>query len=95
MKNAIKKLAMADPELAGTVFERLEEKDIAISSALAEMMVDETLWGLSREICFGHAVAEGYLKLVGEVDPGDIYLYRGLVRDAGLHGSTFGKIMAI
>ena len=92
MRNAIKKLAMADPELAGIVFDRLEGKDI--SSASAEMMVDETLWGLSREVCFGHAVAKGYLKLLGEVDPGDLYLYRALVRDAGLRGPTFGKIMA-
>jgi len=94
MRNAIKKLAVADPELAGIIFERLEAKETDISSALAEMMVDETLWGLSREICFGHAVAEGYLKLAGEVDPGDLYLYRALVRDAGLRGPTFGKIMA-
>ena len=85
---------MADPEFAGTVLERLEGKEKPVSSALASMLVDETLWGLSREIYFGYAVAEGYLKLIGEVDSGDIYLYRGLVRDAGSRGPTFGKVMA-
>jgi len=94
MKNAIKQLALVDPELADNVLERLEEKEKPVSSDSAGMLVDETLWGLSREIYFGYAVAEGYLKLIGEVDPADIYLYRGMVRDAGLRGPTFGKIMA-
>jgi hypothetical protein len=94
MKNAIKQLALVDPELADNVLARLEGKEKPVSSDSAGMLVDETLWGLSLEICFGYAVAEGYLKLIGEVDSGDIYLYRGMVRDAGLRGPTFGKIMA-
>lgn len=94
MKNAIKQLALADPELAGTVLERLKQKERPVPSGLADMLVDETLWGLSKEIGFGYAVAEGYAKLIQEVDSGDIYLYRGMIRDAGLRGPTFGKIMA-
>ncbi len=94
MQNAVKQLALADPELAAAVLKGLEEKETPVSSSSAAMLVDETIWGLSREISFGYAIAEGYLKLIGRIDPGDIYLYRGLVRNAGLRGPTLGRIMA-
>jgi hypothetical protein len=59
------------------------------------MLVDETLWGMSSEISFGHAIAEGYIKLVGNINHDKLLQYRDLTRKAGKVGPTFGRLFAI
>jgi hypothetical protein len=56
------------------------------------MLVDETLWGLSREIYFGYAVPEGYLNLIGEVDSGDTYLWVWMI-DSFCSGTNWPNII--
>jgi len=59
------------------------------------MLVDETLWGLSSEISFGHAIAEGYVKLIEKINFDKLLQYCELTRKAGNVGPTFGRLMAI
>ncbi len=85
-------LAVADPDLAGRVNALLADKPASVADR--EMIVEETLDALGREITFGRAVAEGLARLVGEVDRHRIDRYRHRVREAGATGPTLGTLMA-
>jgi len=90
----LKHLAIADPDLAGSVQTLLEQKPSPVSPADTALLVNETLWALSEEISFGQAVARGYAELSGEVEDQKIECYRDLVRRFGRQGPTLGRIMA-
>ena len=94
-ENPLKLLAVADPDLADTVSAGLKNKKRPVSSENIKMLVDETLWGMSSEISFGHAIAEGYIKLIENVNHDKLLQYRDLTRKAGKVGPTFGRLMAI
>ena len=94
MKDLIRQLSIADPELAETVQAALRQKSSPVSFQDTAMLLDETMWGLSREISFGYAVALGYAELIGEVPADLIQKYRQLIREAVQNGPTLGRIMA-
>ena len=91
----LKQLELADPELAATVIDGLENKKSHASLQVISMLVDETIHGLSQEIAFGQAIANGFVELIGSVNKGDIYIYRAMIRNASIKGPTFGRILAI
>ena len=93
-EDPLKQLAIADPDLAKTVTTALEQKGCPVSDRNIVLLVEETLWGLVREISFGRTIASGYTDLIGEVDLKKIYCYRDLVRSFGRKGPTLGRIMA-
>ncbi len=90
----LRQLAIADPDLANAVRIGLKEKRFPVSDQSIALLVEETLWGLSREISFGQAVAKGYTDLIGEVSQKKIQRYRELIRKFEKHGPTLGRIMA-
>ncbi len=92
--NHLKQLSIADPELAAKVITRLKQKGCIVSSQNAAILVDETIWGLSQETSFGHAIASGFVNLIGETDQERIKKYKNQVREAGLKGPTLGRIIA-
>ena len=95
MNDPMKKLSLFDPDLAGIVREGFERKQITPDETDLKRLVEETLWGLSEELLFGRAVAEGYIELIGTADQSEIQQYRNLVRKAvKSSGPTLGKIMA-
>jgi len=94
-KNLLKLLAVADPDLADMVSAGLKNKKRPVSSENVKLLVDETLWGMSSEISFGHAIAEGYIKLFENVNRNKLLQYRDLTRKAGKVGPTFGRLFAI
>ena len=71
-EHPLKKLALADPELARVVKTVLDRKKRKVSLPELELLVEETLWGVSQEINFGRALAKGYADLAGEVQPDKI-----------------------
>ena len=93
-EDPLTQLAIADPDLAKTVTAALEQKGCPVSDQNIALLVEETLWGLVREISFGRTIASGYTDLIGEVDLKKIYRYRDLVRSFGRKGLTLGRIMA-
>jgi nitric oxide reductase NorD protein len=93
-ENPLKQLVIADPDLAKTVAAALDKKGCPVSDQNVALLVEETLWGLVREISFGRTIASGYTDLIGEVDLKKIYRYRDLVRSFGRKGPTLGRIMA-
>ncbi|MCP4687017.1 MAG: hypothetical protein GY859_03145, partial [Desulfobacterales bacterium] len=94
MKKYIEQLAVADPGLAATIEARLSEKAAPLPGRQMEWLVEDAIWGLSRERTFGRAIASGYAELIGRAGPGPVERYRGLVRDAGERGPTLGRCMA-
>ncbi len=94
-ENPLKLLAVADPDLAKVVSAGLKKKKRPVSSENIKMLVDETLWGMSSEISFGHAIAEGYIKLIENINYDKLLQYRDLTRKAGKVGPTFGRLIAI
>jgi hypothetical protein len=93
-ENPLKQLTVADPDLAETIIASLEQKGHPILNQSIAMLVEDTLWGLAREISFGRAVAMGHAGLIGEADLQKIKRYRDIVRDFGRKGPTLGRIMA-
>lgn len=93
INDPLTQLAIADPDLANAVRAGLKEKRCPVSDQSIAFLVKETLWGLSREISFGQAVAKGYTDLIGEIDQQKIRRYRELVRRFAKHGPTLGRIM--
>ena len=88
-------LAVADPELADMVSAGLKKKKRPVSPENIKLLVDETLRGMSSEISFGHSIAEGYVKLIENINHNKLLQYRDLIRKAGKVGPTFGRLMAI
>ena len=93
-EDPLKQLAIADPDLAKAVTTALNQKDGPVSNQSLTLLVEETLWGLAREISFGRTLAIGYADLIGDVDLKKIFRYRDLVRNFGRNGPTLGRIMA-
>jgi hypothetical protein len=93
-EDPLKPLAIADPDLAKMVADALDQKGCPVSNQIITLLVEETLWGLARELSFGQTLAIGYTDLMGDVDLKKIYRYRDLVRSFGRNGPTLGRIMA-
>ncbi|MBW1822218.1 MAG: hypothetical protein JRI92_10760, partial [Deltaproteobacteria bacterium] len=94
-ENLLKLLAVADLDLANMISAGLKRKKRPVSSENIKMLVDETLWAMSSEISFGHAIAEGYVKLIEKINHDKLLRYCDLTRKAGNVGPTFGRLMAI
>lgn len=94
-QDPLKKLAIADPDLAAAVTKSLAQKAGPVPSKDVALLVDEALWALSQEISFGRAVAEGYADLIGAANPRMIERYRYLVREFGQKGPTLGRLLAM
>ncbi|MFC1812742.1 nitric oxide reductase activation protein NorD [Thermodesulfobacteriota bacterium] len=90
----LEQLFLADPDLAEWVAAGLEQKAGSVSPMRVAMLVEETLWGLSQEVSFGHAIATGYIHLVGEESERNLGQYCNLVREAGRTGPMLGRLMA-
>jgi hypothetical protein len=92
--NLLKLITVVDPDLAEVVLDGLKKKKRSLSSENIKMLVDETLWAMSSEVSFGHAVAKAYIDLIGNIDHDMLSQYRDLTRKAGKIGPTFGRLMA-
>jgi len=94
LPQSLETLALADPQLAAAVAERLASKPAALSPDLTSLLVAETLWALGVEISFGAAVAAGFCELIGDAPQAAVDVYRRSVRDAGGVGPSQGRVMA-
>ncbi|CAN2039682.1 nitric oxide reductase NorD protein [Candidatus Magnetomoraceae bacterium gMMP-15] len=90
----LKKLSIADPELAEDIKSRISLKNLLISDDELSMLVEETILGLSQEFHFGKTIAFGFLELIGKVDFTGFETYQKLVREYGENGPSLGKIIA-
>jgi len=93
-EDPLEQLFLADPSIAEWVAAGLEQKAGSVSPMNVAMLVDETLWGLSQEVSFGHAIATGYVNLIGEESERNLDRYRDWIREAGRTGPTLGRLMA-
>ncbi len=87
-------LFLADPETAAMVRDNLSGRIPPLTDTELGLIVEETIWGLSRETAFGHAVAAGLIELAGRVSPDHLELYRVKVREAGAKSAAIGRLMA-
>ncbi|MDM8515612.1 hypothetical protein QUF76_05380 [Desulfobacterales bacterium HSG16] len=95
MRLTIDYLAVADPDLAKRIAPFLLKKASLISEANRKILIDETLWALTEETTFGHAVGIGLASLLGEVDSNRIDVYCRKIREAGEKGPTLGRLTAM
>lgn len=94
IKDIVKEIAFADPEIAKTVNDGLNKKQLCLSEELARIFIDETIWALSVEYSFGNILSEGYISLFGNVNSDRIQTYKELIRKSAQNGPTFARIMA-
>ncbi len=90
----MEKLFIADPVIAHRVQTALQRKKGKGDFQAAAIMVDETIWALSRETTFGKAVAMGFAGLLGDTDTAGIQRYAQIVHGAGVQGPAIGRLMA-
>ena len=88
------RLAVLDAGLHQRLKAKLSRREPTISPAQVRMLVEETMWGVAQEVSFGHALADGFLSLLGEAPPDQVRYYRQTVRAAGAAGPTLGRLTA-
>ncbi|MBT8351277.1 MAG: VWA domain-containing protein [Deltaproteobacteria bacterium] len=94
-KEELEKLfAVVDPDLAEMIKADLQKKKPPFSAKYLKILGDETMWAMSCEMSFGHAIANAYINLIGNIDHDKLLQYRDLTRQAGKIGPTFGRLMA-
>ncbi len=94
-REPIETLRLLDADLAAAVQKQLQRFDPAAAATVAELLVEDTLWGLGREISFGEAIAAGYLRLMPRGEAALLETYHRRVRAAGGRGTTIGRLTAI
>jgi len=87
------KLVIADPVLASQLDLKLKSMK-NISPGAMDIMVDETINGLSIEYNFGKAIALGFIKILPFNNPEFIKQYQDIINNYGFHGPSLGKILA-
>lgn len=87
-------LFLADPETASLVQEKIAGRCPPVTETELARIVHETIWGLSREAAFGHAVATGLIALAGKTAPDHVEHYCLKIREAGEKSAAIGRIMA-
>lgn len=90
---ALERLATADPELAEEVGHILASHG-PVPAGRMDLLVEETIWGLSQETAFGAALARGYARLAGLRPDEKFQYYRQKTRESGRLGATIGRVMA-
>lgn len=93
--NPLATLALMDPDMAKAIAASLRKSLISFTDDTLTSVVEEILWGLSKEIHLGQAIAKGYADLVAQTDLNGLHQYQRLVRNAGKTGPSLGRVMAI
>ncbi|MGD9878329.1 nitric oxide reductase activation protein NorD [Desulfococcus sp.] len=88
------RLAVVDPELSAKVAAILSPKRSRVSRDDLDLLEEETLWAMVRDIELGYLTAEGYARLLGEVSADRIAAYRGMIRYVGEKGVNLGRMLA-
>jgi len=89
-----KRLAIVDPELSGKVAAILSQKRCHVSRDDLDLLEEETLWAMVKDIELGYLTAEGYACLLGEVSAGRLAAYRDLIHYVGEKGVNLGRMLA-
>ncbi len=92
MHAALEKLALADPELADRI--RLDPAVRRLSARALDLLVEESIWGLSQELNLGRAMGTGFLRLGRADDVALMGRYAELVRGFVRQGPTLARIAA-
>jgi len=87
-------LTGADPEVADQLRSALDAGRHHFADEDIRFLVAEILQGFVTEVSFGHTYAQGLTALAGLVGPEQVRHYSRLVRAAGKHGPTLGKLFA-
>jgi nitric oxide reductase NorD protein len=88
-------LALMDPGMADAISASLEKREAPVSLSDLSMIVQDILWGLSKEINLGQAMANGYAALLAMANEKELRQYRQLVIEAAKTGPSLGKVMAV
>jgi hypothetical protein len=89
----LRNLDIFDPDTGKLVRSGLKANPTNASPDGLAVLVEETIWGLSLEVSFGQAIAQGMLSLIRQA-PGCLHLYRTGIHRAGEKGPTLGRLMA-
>ncbi len=91
---SLEPLALADPELALSVAERLARQPGTIEAWPIKRLITDTIWALGVEASFGRAVALGYAELIADAPAERIAIFHRWLRKVGEKGPTLGRIAA-
>lgn len=87
-------LFLADPETASLVRDKLSDHLPPVTDKELGRIVEDTIWGLSQETAFGHALAAGLIELTGRASPEHLEMFRYQVKEAGAKNAAIGRILA-
>jgi len=91
--NALEKLHLADPDTCRWVKTRLDSVG-PVPRHLLDLLIDETIWGLSQEKGLAMALAEAVITLIPKADDTVIHTYIREVHRASGTGATLARILA-
>ena len=97
LKDPIETLSLADPELSREVLYRLNKnhkQQFTVSAKDLVLLLEDTFWGLEREVSFGRAIATGFAELLGRGCVKKVPTFRKMVYESGETGPTLGRLMA-
>ncbi len=94
IEETLKILSIADPELSKSVMRQLRQNHYPISNQNLKLLLEDTLWGIDREVSFGWAIAVGFAQLLGHGYANKLPVYRKLVYESAETGPTLGRMMA-
>lgn len=94
VQNLLNDLYVADPVFAEQVAAKLTADDVSALSLHLKKFIEDTVWALSLETAFGHAVAFGFIELVQSECGHQVPRYHQYVRKFGEKGPALGKVMA-
>ena len=92
--NIFEPLYTADPDMAAEFTSQLSEKAASALIPYKDTCISDIIWGLSEEVTFGKAVADGYISLAKADRAGQMVVYHEWVLNFGKQGPALGKIMA-
>jgi Mg-chelatase subunit ChlD len=91
--NALEKLQLADPETFQWITVRLDSIE-PLPAHLLDLLIDETIWGLSQEKGLAVAVAEAVITMIPKADKAVIHAYLRQIHRASRTGATLARILA-
>ena len=95
LNNLFEKLRIIDPDLTDSLLAIIKHKKAPISFHEAELIEQETIWGMCQDIELGTLIAKGYAHLAGDVKQDKLDKYREVLHISCKKGLNLGRMIAV
>ncbi|QTA78206.1 von Willebrand factor A-like domain-containing protein [Desulfonema limicola] len=87
------KLLIIDPDLTDSLMSILQNKKISVHEA--QLLEEETIWGMCQDIELGTLIARGYASLIGETGQERLDKYHEVLHVSCKKGLNLGRMIAV